>query len=92
MLFRSIKWLTVGGRTSAYVVELQNSRSAASVVETGIDDTKTKIEEHDGDESDLTALSDLDIKKYAYTHTDTDNKGPKSRITRSRTQVSRSDT
>ena len=70
-------------------MELQNSRSAALAVETGIDDTKTKIEEHDGDESDLTALSDLDIKEFAYT--DTDNKGLKSRITRSRTQVSKGD-
>lgn len=51
----TIKWVTVGGRTSAYVAELQSLRIASTKIST--------VE--DRSESDLTPLSDKDSKPQA---------------------------
>lgn len=47
----TIKWVTVGGRTSAYVVELQSLRRQGQA-----DLEKAEVEDEDGAESDLTPL------------------------------------
>ncbi|KAI0638976.1 AtMMH-1 [Trametes polyzona] len=53
----TIKWITVGGRTSAYVAELQKLRRGA---------TSSPQGEAEGEESDLTPLSDDDkVEKVA---------------------------
>ncbi|KAJ7293819.1 AtMMH-1 [Mycena rebaudengoi] len=60
----TIKWITVGGRTSAYVVELQSLVSGAKPTIRG----KRKIQEVEGDESDLTALTDSDGESAVPSH------------------------
>ncbi|KAJ7102426.1 AtMMH-1, partial [Mycena belliarum] len=50
----TIKWITVGGRTSAYVVELQTLTKPMKKLSRGT----RKRKEAEGDESDLTALTD----------------------------------
>ncbi|KAJ7139591.1 AtMMH-1 [Mycena epipterygia] len=50
----TIKWITVGGRTSAYVVELQTLAGTVKKLTRG----KRKAKEEEGSESDLTALTD----------------------------------
>lgn len=52
----TIKWITVGGRTSAYVVELQTLTKPMKKLSRGT--RKRKVKEAEGDESDLTALTD----------------------------------
>ncbi|KAJ7748531.1 Formamidopyrimidine-DNA glycosylase N-terminal domain-containing protein [Mycena maculata] len=52
----TIKWITVGGRTSAYVVELQTLDGPVKKLTRG----KRKPKEKEGDESDLSALTDSD--------------------------------
>ncbi|KAJ7630481.1 Formamidopyrimidine-DNA glycosylase H2TH domain-containing protein [Roridomyces roridus] len=53
----TIKWITVGGRTSAYVVELQ-ALDGPVTKKLSRGKRKAKEEEADGAESDLTALTD----------------------------------
>ncbi|KAJ6626922.1 AtMMH-1 [Mycena sp. CBHHK59/15] len=55
----TIKWITVGGRTSAYVVELQTLVGAVKTTTRG----KRKAKEVEDDESDLTALTDSEAEE-----------------------------
>ncbi|KAJ7456496.1 DNA glycosylase/AP lyase [Mycena latifolia] len=55
----TIKWITVGGRTSAYVLELQALAGSMKKLSRG----KRKAKEEEGDESDLTALTDSEDDK-----------------------------
>ncbi|KAJ7837190.1 Formamidopyrimidine-DNA glycosylase H2TH domain-containing protein [Mycena olivaceomarginata] len=55
----TIKWITVGGRTSAFVAELQILAGSAKKLSRG----KRKAKEAEGDESDLDTLTDSDNEK-----------------------------
>lgn len=57
----TIKWITVGGRTSAYVTELQKVQSPKKIDTAPQEDE----EEPEGDESDLTSLADEDPEPAA---------------------------
>ncbi|KAJ7923007.1 AtMMH-1 [Mycena leptocephala] len=54
----TIKWITVGGRTSAFVVELQILGGPAKIAR-----GKRKVKEVEGDESDLGTLTESDDDK-----------------------------
>ncbi|KAJ7356814.1 AtMMH-1 [Mycena albidolilacea] len=55
----TIKWITVGGRTSAFVAELQILAGSAKKLSRG----KRKAKEAEGDESDLDTLTESDNEK-----------------------------
>ncbi|KAI0771001.1 AtMMH-1 [Trametes elegans] len=84
----TIKWITVGGRTSAYVAELQKLKRGSGVAAPGVDGAAEE------DESDLTPLSGEDDTKVAKVtrklkrKLKTDETAPP-RITRLRTARSR---
>jgi len=77
----TIKWVTVGGRTSAYVAELQHLTSNKKSGKTA--------EKPSGDESDLDALTESDTEEVSKAEGKKRKipakKAPKARVTRQKT-------